>query len=77
VTSAIDTFGERRDTPEAPQVHPGAGQAGGFGTGSTRRRPVSLLFHRPGWGEPFRRRNLFLLPADDDAVPATDDTEAR
>jgi hypothetical protein len=28
-------------------------------------------------GEAFRRRNLFLLPAADDAAPATDDAEAR
>ncbi len=33
----------------------------------------------PRLGEAFRRRNLFLLPADDedDATPATDDTEGR
>jgi hypothetical protein len=31
----------------------------------------------PRLGEAFRRRNLFLLPAADDAAPATDDAEAR
>jgi hypothetical protein len=31
----------------------------------------------PRLGEAFRRRNLFLLPADDDDAPAADDAEAR
>lgn len=58
-------------------MHPGAGQAGRIRHRVNQASAGQPVVPPPRLGEPFRRRNLFLLPADDDAVPATDDTEAR